>query len=199
MLGFLDLLLNYLSKSSLVTIIVLSWLSLYFVISFTILFSRYIGLNNWIKKEQVALESILMGTKSDLVDSSLKKCASGRITKEKLDVCISLAEANATSGLTMLSIIASTSPFIGLFGTVISILETFAGLGQGGGSSSLSVIAPAISEALVATGCGIFVAIPAYSFNLLIKRKAYEIISIIRREANILVSIKEDNNQNDKF
>nr|WP_152759103.1 MotA/TolQ/ExbB proton channel family protein [Campylobacter fetus] len=140
-----------------------------------------------------------MGTKSDLVDSSLKKCASGRITKEKLDVCISLAEANATSGLTMLSIIASTSPFIGLFGTVISILETFAGLGQGGGSSSLSVIAPAISEALVATGCGIFVAIPAYSFNLLIKRKAYEIISIIRREANILVSIKEDYSQNDKF
>ncbi|ANE34898.1 MotA/TolQ/ExbB proton channel family protein [Campylobacter hyointestinalis] len=192
MLSFLDLFLNYLSKSSLVTIFVLSWLSLYFIISFTILFSRYTGLNTWKKKEQAALESILMGAKVSSVDSSLKKCALSFPTKEKLDVCISLAETNATSGLTMLSIIASTSPFIGLFGTVVSILETFAGLGQGGGSSSLSVIAPAISEALVATGCGIFVAIPAYSFNLLIKRKAYEILSIIRRESNILLSTQEE-------
>ncbi|AII15296.1 Tol-Pal system subunit TolQ [Campylobacter iguaniorum] len=194
MLGFLDLFLNYLSKSSVVTIIVLTWLSLYFIISFTVLFSRYTGLNSWKKREQAALESILMGAKAVSVDSSLKKCATDNPTKERFEVCISLAEANATSGLTALSIIASTSPFIGLFGTVVSILETFSGLGAGGGSSSLSVIAPAISEALVATGCGIFVAIPAYSFNLLIKRKAYEVLSLIRREANVLLSLKEDNN-----
>lgn len=186
----IDLFLNYLSKSSIVTIIVLAWLSLYLIVSFTILFSRYIGLSAWKKKEQLALEDILMGVKINTVDSSLKKCLSGRITKEKLEVCTSLAEANATSGLTLLSIIASTSPFIGLFGTVVSILQTFAGLGEG--SNSLSVIAPAISEALVATGCGIFVAIPAYSFNLLIKRKAYEVLSIIKRETNIILD------QNDK-
>lgn len=93
------------------------------------------------------------------------------------------AEKRATSGLTWLSIIASTSPFIGLFGTVVSILETFGGLGT---QNSLSIIAPKISEALVATGCGILVAIPAYSFHLIIKRKAFELMQLIDNEIKVL-------------
>ena len=71
-------------------------------------------------------------------------------------------------------------------------METFSQLGHGGGNSSLNVIAPAISEALVATGAGIFVAIPAYTFSLLIKRKAYELMGVIKREVDILVTLKED-------
>nr|WP_216656265.1 MotA/TolQ/ExbB proton channel family protein [Campylobacter sp. RM16188] len=150
-----------------------------------------VGLGLWQRRENASLESLLMGAKTLSNDSALKKCASGRINKEKLGICISIAEKNATSGVTWLAIIASTSPFIGLFGTVVSILETFSQLGQGG-NSSLGVIAPAISEALVATGAGIFVAIPAYTFNLLIKRKAYELMSTIRREADILIASKEE-------
>lgn len=72
------------------------------------------GIGAWQKREQNALEALLMGAKNIPNDSSLKKCASGRISKEKLNVCISIAEKNATSGLTWLSVIASTSPFIGL-------------------------------------------------------------------------------------
>ena len=131
-------------------------------------------------------------TKHTLNDSVLKRFVSGSVSKEKLSVAVSISERNATGGITWLSIIASTSPFIGLFGTVVSILETFSQLGQGGGNSSLGVIAPAISEALVATGAGIFVAIPAYTFSLLIKRKAYELMGVIRREVDILVTLKED-------
>ncbi|WP_172200900.1 MotA/TolQ/ExbB proton channel family protein [Campylobacter sp. RM16188] len=187
----LDIFLNYVSRSSFITIFVLSWLSLYLIMSFTILFSRMVGLGLWQRRENASLESLLMGAKTLSNDSALKKCASGRINKEKLGICISIAEKNATSGVTWLAIIASTSPFIGLFGTVVSILETFSQLGQGG-NSSLGVIAPAISEALVATGAGIFVAIPAYTFNLLIKRKAYELMSTIRREADILIASKEE-------
>ena len=86
----------------------------------------------------------------------------------------------------MLSVIASTSPFIGLFGTVIGILETFAKLGSN--SSSLGVIAPAISEALVATAAGIFVAIFAYSFHLIMKRKAYELNSILKSQAEVIIA-----------
>ncbi len=186
-MGAFELLLSYLSKSSLITIIVLIWLSVYFIASFTVLFSRWTGLRSWIAREKMALEIALMGKSGSAEGSILSVAASSvAISKERLEVAISLAEARATSGLTILSIIASTSPFIGLFGTVVSILETFAGLGSG--SASLSVIAPAISEALVATGCGIFVAIPAYSFNLLIKRQAYELLSLIKRSANMLLS-----------
>lgn len=187
----LDIFLNYYSRSSFITIFVLAWLSLYFIISFTILFSRMVELALWKKREQNALESLFMGSKVISNDSSLKRCASGKICKEKLGICISMAEKNATSGVTWLGIIASTSPFIGLFGTVVAILETFSKLGQGG-NSSLGVIAPAISEALVATGAGIFVAIPAYTFSLLLKRKAYELMSIIRREADMLIANKEE-------
>ena len=57
----LDIFLNYLSRSSFITIFVLSWLSFYFIISLTILFSRMAGLRSWQKKEQNALESLLMG------------------------------------------------------------------------------------------------------------------------------------------
>jgi exbB\tolQ family transport protein len=189
----LDIFLNYLSRSSFITVFVLGWLSFYFIISLTVLLSRMVGLSLWQKKEQNALESLLMGgSKHILNDSVLKRFVSGSVSKEKLSVAVSIAERNATSGITWLSIIASTSPFIGLFGTVVSILETFSQLGQGGGNSSLGFIAPAISEALVATGAGIFVAIPAYTFSLLIKRKAYELMSVIRREVDILATFKEN-------
>ena len=190
-MGGIDIFLNYLSRSSFITIVVLSWLSIYFIVSFTILFSRMAGISAWQRREQSALESLLMGAKNIPNDSSLRKCANGKSSKEKLNVCISMAERNATSGLTWLSIIASTSPFIGLFGTVISILETFSQLGTGNGGS-INVIAPAISEALVATGAGIFVAIPAYTFNLVIKRKAYELMSVIERQADVMMALKKE-------
>ena len=190
-MGGIDIFLNYLSRSSFITIVVLGWLSIYFIVSFTILFSRMAGISAWQRREQSVLESLLMGAKNIPNDSSLRKCANGKISKEKLNVCISMAERNATSGLTWLSIIASTSPFIGLFGTVISILETFSQLGTGNGGS-INVIAPAISEALVATGAGIFVAIPAYTFNLVIKRKAYELMSVIERQADVMMALKKE-------
>ena len=60
----------------------------------------------------------------------------------------------------------NTAPFIGLFGTVWGIMSTFQGIGMSG-SASLAVVAPGISEALVATAAGLIVAIPsviAYNF-----------------------------------
>lgn len=181
--------LTFLNNSSIITWIVLGWLSIYFIMSFTILLSRYVGLSAWQVRENSALERILMGGKIENTSSILKKCTDG-ISKEKLEVYIGLAETKASSGLTLLAIVASTSPFIGLFGTVVSILETFARLDASAGG--INAIALSISEALVATGCGIFVAIPAYSFNLMIKRKAFEIVSIIKREANVLLSYNND-------
>ena len=66
-------------------------------------------------------------------------------------------------GLSPLAIISSSAPFIGLFGTVIGIITTFSEIASQK-STSLAVIAPGVAEALVATGYGIFVAIPALIF-----------------------------------
>jgi biopolymer transport protein TolQ len=63
-------------------------------------------------------------------------------------------------GLSFLATIASSGPFVGLFGTVIGIMNSFSTIGQSG-SASLAVVAPGIAEALVATAFGLAAAIPA--------------------------------------
>jgi len=183
-----DLLINYISRSSFITIFVLIWLSFYFITTFGVLISRYFYLNSWLKIERNSLESMLMGAKNVRDDSVLRKCTSRFSTSENLlNVCKSVAEKNSTNTLWMLSMIASTSPFIGLFGTVVGILESFAKFSTHS-KVSFSIIAPAISEALVATAAGIFVAIFAYTFHQIITRKVYEFNAYLKSQSEILLS-----------
>jgi biopolymer transport protein ExbB len=63
-------------------------------------------------------------------------------------------------GLTILSTVGSTAPFIGLLGTVIGIVSAFKGIAKTG-SGGLAAVSAGISEALVETALGLFVAIPA--------------------------------------
>ena len=63
-------------------------------------------------------------------------------------------------GLAMLATIGSTSPYVGLFGTVWGIMNAFLGLANVQ-SATLAVVAPPIAEALIATAMGLFAAIPA--------------------------------------
>lgn len=65
--------------------------------------------------------------------------------------------------LIFLATTGSTTPFIGLFGTVWGIMDSFIGIGVTG-SASLAVVAPGIAEALVATAAGLAAAIPAVVF-----------------------------------
>ena len=63
-------------------------------------------------------------------------------------------------GLSMLATIGSTSPYVGLFGTVWGIMNAFIALGNVK-SATLAMVAPGIAEALIATAMGLFAAIPA--------------------------------------
>jgi biopolymer transport protein TolQ len=65
--------------------------------------------------------------------------------------------------MTFLATTASVTPFIGLFGTVVGIMIAFQRIGATG-STNLAVVAPGISEALIATAAGLFAAIPALVF-----------------------------------
>lgn len=67
------------------------------------------------------------------------------------------------STLAFLATTGSASPFIGLFGTVWGIMDTFKGIGARG-AATLAVVAPGISEALIATAAGLAAAIPAVIF-----------------------------------
>jgi biopolymer transport protein TolQ len=84
----------------------------------------------------------------------------------------------ARSLLTPLGSIASSAPFIGLFGTVYGIMDAFMRIGAAK-SASLPVVAPAIGEALITTAIGLAVAIPAVVFyNAIDKRVADFVVSL---------------------
>ena len=78
-----------------------------------------------------------------------------------MDSIIARESARVEQGLSSLAIVATASPFIGLFGTVWGIMHAFQAIAQQK-NTSLSVVAPSIAEALFATAVGLAAAIPAY-------------------------------------
>jgi biopolymer transport protein TolQ len=83
---------------------------------------------------------------------------------------VATEQQKASTLMATLSSIASSSPFIGLFGTVWGIMDAFIQIGVAK-SASLPVVAPAIGEALIATAFGLFAAIPAtIGYNFVDKR-----------------------------
>lgn len=83
--------------------------------------------------------------------------------KRTLRKAQSLEGSRLSSYLAFLATTGSATPFIGLFGTVWGIMTSFHDIGMRG-SASLAIVAPGISEALVATAAGLAVAIPAVIF-----------------------------------
>ena len=75
-------------------------------------------------------------------------------------VALSREEERLETHLVFLATVGSTSPYIGLFGTVWGIMNSFRNLATVE-QASLSIVAPGISEALIATAMGLFAAIPA--------------------------------------
>jgi biopolymer transport protein ExbB/TolQ len=83
---------------------------------------------------------------------------------------ISLQTAGLQKNLPLLATIASTAPYVGLFGTVIGILEAFRRIAATG-ETGPAIVSGSISEALVATALGLGVAIPAaIAYNLLLAK-----------------------------
>ena len=86
-------------------------------------------------------------------------------SKRALDRAQAITHAELNRGLSGLATIGSTAPFVGLFGTVVGIINAFEGISSEK-STGLGAVAGGISEALVATAIGLFVAIPAvWMFN----------------------------------
>jgi biopolymer transport protein ExbB/biopolymer transport protein TolQ len=74
-------------------------------------------------------------------------------------------------GSTLLGTLGNNAPFIGLFGTVIGVIIAFHKLGESQSSASMNGVMGGIAESLVATGVGLFVAIPAVvAYNIIQKR-----------------------------
>ncbi len=183
-------LIDFYLKSHPVTLGVLALLSVYFIILNWVFFYRYFSINSWLKVENDSLESLLLGASTVSDKSFLNNFikTSTNVGKEILDLGMLAATKEATKGLSILSIFASTTPFIGLFGTVVSILDTFTHIGQSSGS--MSIISSGVSDALVATAAGIFVAIFAYTYHQILKRKSFELISFLQMQSDAVLARK---------
>ncbi len=185
-----DVLLDFISKSHGVTIFVLALLAVYFIALNWVFYYRYFSLKQWVSKESLSLEALLMGAANVAEYSYLSHFikTAAEPSREIFDLGMYAATKEATKGLSFLSVVASTTPFIGLFGTVVSILDTFTHIGQASGT--MTIIAAGVSDALIATAGGIFVAIFAYTYHQMLKRKSYELSGLIRMQSDALLSRK---------
>lgn len=177
---------DYYLKSNSVTLAVLALLALYFLAINWTFFYRYMTVSRWVSREADSLEALLMGASSVASDSYLNHFVktSSRLSSEIFDLGLYAGTKEATKGLAMLSVVASTAPFIGLFGTVVSILDTFNNIGQATGT--MAIIAAGVSDALIATAAGIFVAIFAYTYYQVLKRRSYELSGLLRMQRDAL-------------
>jgi biopolymer transport protein TolQ len=112
----------------------------------------------------------------EMLEHALAQAEDG-LTPDRLDAvnramrrAASVEVARMERYLPFLATTASAAPFIGLFGTVWGVMSAFHGIGQQG-SASLAVVAPGISEALIATAAGLGAAIPAVmGYNFFVNR-----------------------------
>jgi biopolymer transport protein ExbB/TolQ len=96
---------------------------------------------------------------------------------DALDSALGRAKESLDRGANLLGTLGNNAPFIGLFGTVIGVIEAFSHLGSSAQGAGMAKVMGGIAEALIATGVGIFVAIPAVVAYNVIQKKAGEIES----------------------
>ena len=95
---------------------------------------------------------------------------STELLEQALRVQLQQEQHAMEGGLTLLASIGSTAPFVGLFGTVLGIMQAMHDITESG-STSLDVVAGPIGDALVATAIGIAVAVPAVlAYNFFLRR-----------------------------
>ena len=112
--------------------------------------------------EKIFAAGMMEWERSHREDGGLIAGATSRIDRS-MDVAINKESEYLRDGLTVLATIGSSTPFIGLFGTVIGIMNAFIEIAEQQ-NTNLAVVAPGIAEALLATGLGLFAAIPAVIF-----------------------------------
>ena len=111
----------------------------------------------------IGIESIFSSGFKEFTRSKQEGLAVERVmenVQRAMRVALSREEERLETHLPFLATVGSTSPYVGLFGTVWGIMNSFRGLATAN-QVSLAVVAPGISEALVATAIGLFAAIPA--------------------------------------
>ena len=100
---------------------------------------------------------------------------------------------NIERRLVFLTTLVAAAPLMGLLGTVIGMLGTFAAISSGGGSETAAKVAEGISEALITTQTGLFIALPGLFLSLIIRRRKHAVEAALARIESIsLTQLKLD-------
>ena len=95
--------------------------------------------------------------------------------------------------LAFLTTLVASAPLMGLLGTVIGMLGTFTAISMGGGAETAAMVAEGISEALITTQTGLFIALPGIFLTLVIRRRKHAVEAALARiESLSLTSLKLD-------
>ena len=89
---------------------------------------------------------------------------------------------------TFLNTLVAAAPLLGLLGTVIGMLSTFAAISAGGGAETAAMVAAGISEALITTQTGLFVALPGIFLVLIIRRRKHAIEAALARIESLILT-----------
>jgi biopolymer transport protein TolQ len=177
-----------------IAIIVLVVLLIMSIISWTIMIYKWIQLSSLKTRNNVFLERFIDGESESTLNSfaRINESLNAKIymlSKQSLSVSkayLTKEVNHLERGFSILASVGATAPFVGLFGTIWGIINAFRNIGLSD-STSISVVAPGISEALITTAAGIFVAVVAViGYNLLYSLYT----SIIRETENFIEAIE---------
>jgi biopolymer transport protein ExbB/TolQ len=144
-----------------------------------------------IKSNQLS-KNLITQDSQDIISSMLQSLRSLNTTEKiekAFDVFIMELKPELEKGLPVLGTLGSTSPFIGLLGTILGIIVAFGALSKG--SSDMNGVMLSLGEALILTAVGLIVAIPAViSFNFF-SRKSKNVISDLSSVKDLYIAYKE--------
>ncbi len=163
---------SHIGSIAIAVLIILGVMSLY---SWSFMFYKWFQLRSIFKKNRLFINKFIETKDKSMLDAFAKatESAAGNIyllNKESYASARSFLEIinkDLEGGFPWLASVGATAPFVGLFGTVWGIINAFNNIGNVQ-SVTIATVAPGISEALVTTAAGIFVAVPAViGYNIL--------------------------------
>jgi biopolymer transport protein TolQ len=213
-----DTVLTLIFKAGLIVKFVLILLLFFSVFSWAIIFFKFRLLSKVEEESREFYQAFLKSKQWDTLYQSTKKLVISPLPNlfraaysiedegfDKIRSTLNKLESTETDRLerylTFLATTGSTTPFIGLFGTVWGIMNSFMGIGRVG-AASLAVVAPGIAEALIATAAGLAAAIPAviaYNYFLSRTRKSVIMTENFSRELIDHLMRKNGETQTDSF
>jgi len=107
---------------------------------------------------------------------------------DALESAIGRHRTDLDRGATLLGTLGNNAPFVGLFGTIIGVIEAFSHLGESAQGGGMAKVMGGIAEALIATGVGIFVAIPAVVAYNFFQKKGEEIETHVQSLARLFTA-----------